>query len=469
MLVLALETSTSAAKALLFDSEKGIIGEESVPFSSRMAEDGRQNTEAVFNVMLEAGRKIASGKDVAAVAVSGVWHSIVICNDSMRPVAPTYTWAFTRTSDICRKVRKDKALTNTLYTQTGCMPNITYQPYSLRYAADNGLDLKDKFFFSQAGYNFFRLTGERLETANIISGMGFLNIHNRAYDQDALEFAGVKAQQFSPLATYVNTRPLNREHAEALGIAAGIPVVPPHSDGALNQVGNGATVPGVMTFSVGTSAAIRLSTDRPILSDPPGTWCYVGVEGWMSGAATAGACNCVNWFKESLLNNKWTFQELESTMSTGCDAPIFLPFLFGERCPGWNDERRGGFQDIDGYTDVPRMFQGICEGILFNIYHCYTILTQYSGKPDRIIMSGGIVNSPKWSQMAADIFGCDITLSNTAQASLMGGAALALHAAGGLTCLQDFTDTAGETIVPDNMAREYYLKKFQAYLSYYSN
>ena len=28
------------------------------------------------------------------------------------------------------------------------------------------------------------------------------------------------------------------------------------------------------------------------------------------------------------------------------DVPVFLPFLFGERCPGWCDSRRAGFYQV---------------------------------------------------------------------------------------------------------------------------
>ena len=176
MLVLVLETSTSAAKALLYDSENGVIDEDSRAYPSKISNNGEQDTEAVFRATLEAGNKVAAGKEIAAISVGGVWHSIAICDRSMNPVAPTYIWTFTKASDICHSVREDKKLTNRLYTQTGCMPNITYQPYTLRYLSDNGMDLKDKIFLSQAGYNFYRLTGEHLETASIISGMGNITV-----------------------------------------------------------------------------------------------------------------------------------------------------------------------------------------------------------------------------------------------------------------------------------------------------
>ena len=473
MLILVLEASTSAAKAMLFDADKGVIAIASEPYTPDIdiANDGRQDTEKVFLSTLAVARKIAAGRDIAAIAVAGVWHSIAVCDTAMRPVLPTHCWTFTRAKEICRRIRNDSALSHKIYDRTGCMPNATYQPYTLMYLKENGVNLKNKLFASQAGYNFFRMTNERLETASIASGMGLVNTHERKYDEFILNLAGITQNQLAPLSTYKDTRPLTADCARALGIAAGIPVIPPHSDGALNQLGSGATQPRTMTFSVGTSAAIRLSSLTPILPATRATWCYIGVENWLCGAATTGACSCVNWFKDMLLQNKWTFAQLETELPELPDetnTPVFLPFLFGERCPGWNDERTGGFFDLKAATTIPQLYRAILEGVLFNIYQCYQELTALLGTPERIIMSGGILNSKAWSQMAADILGAPVQLSENSQASLLGGAALALHVAGALENIRDFPHDTPQTLHPQKSASELYNEKYHKYLRWYN-
>ena len=121
--------------------------------------------------------------------------------------------------------------------------------------------------------------------------------------------AGVKENQFGQLATYHDVRPLSESTAKRIGIKAGIPVVPSHPDGALNQVGNYAHKPGVMTLSVGTSGALRVSTRNPILPKGNELGCYCVVENWISGAAISGACNCLNWFKEKFLCNMFSYAQ----------------------------------------------------------------------------------------------------------------------------------------------------------------
>jgi gluconokinase len=468
MLVLILEASTSSAKAMVFDSERGVVALENESYAPSVDENGLQDTEGVYLATLRAGRKVAEGRDIAAVSVGGVWHSIAVCDSAMRPVTRTHTWIFTGTSGICRDVRADRRLSADIYNRTGCMPNVTYQPYALKYLAENGLCLREKLFSSQGGYNFYRMTGERLESRNIVSGMGFLNTHSMRYDDFILDYAGIEENQLGPLATYQDCRPLSKECAQELGIESGIPVVPPHSDGSLNQLGNNACSPGLMSFSVGTSAAIRLSTPAPILSDPAATWCYVGVEGWMCGAATAGACNCVNWFKDTVIGNRLGFKELEEGLLGEAETPVYLPFLFGERCPGWQDGRMGSFHELKGNCAAPDLFRGITEGILFNVYQCYRILERLSGTPEQIILSGGILNSPQWTQMAADIWRREISLSQISQASLLGGAALAMFAGGAIANLSGFSFGEMKTISPRPNLGSRYEKKYERYLYWYN-
>ena len=468
MQVLVLEASTTAAKALVYDDQAGAVAFASENYGPKIDSGGLHDAALVYEAILRVGKKAAEGKDIAAIGMSGVWHSVVACDESMNPVTPAYLWNYTGTAEICERIRADVEKSCAIYHNTGCMPNITYQPYAILHMKENGLDPQGKKFVSQAGFNFFRLTGAWRETFNIASGMGFLNVHTREYDESILALCGVGREQLGELTDYRGVRPLSGAGAEALGVRAGIPVVPQHSDGALNQLGNGAMRPGYMTFSVGTSAAIRMSTERPVLSSPPATWCYVGVEGYISGAATNGACNCVNWFKEHLLGDKWSYKELEAKLLDRGPAPMFLPFLFGERCPGWDGARRGGFQDVTGADDVASLFRAISDGVLFNVYQCYRILAELDGDPERIILSGGILNSPRWVRMAADIFRKPMLLSDNPNASMLGGAALALHAAGVLDNIDCFGEEELEAVNPGVPPYDEDRERFNRYLELYS-
>ena len=468
MIVLALESSTSSAKAILYDSECGVLSVETAPYPAQICADGISNTKAVAELTIRLGAKAAHGRDVSAVALCGTWHNLAICGSDVRDPDKTYSWNFMAPSALCASMRREKDLTAELYQRTGCMPHVTYPRQALLYLRQNGMDLKDRQFISQGSYLFYLLTGEYCESRSTMSGSGLLNIHTLEYDEAVQELLSVQSSQFGTLCTYEDVRPLQTKGAAMLGVQPGIPVVPAYPDGALNQISSCAAEAGKMTLSVGTSAAIRLTSSVPVLSQQQKLWCYYGTTGWMTGAATAGACNCINWFTQQFLENKWSFSELEQG-PMGENVPVFLPFLYGERCPGWQDHRPGGFMELKDGQTVYDLYRGVQEGVLYHLYQCYEALTESAGAPNEILVSGGILHSAGWTQMLADIFDREIACLPNLHASTMGAVILALHAAGAQPDIRTFrADHDGaKRIRPSEERAAYYAAHYGRYVSWY--
>ncbi len=465
MKVLVLESSTASAKAMLYDSEKGIIKSESVTYDESVCDIVTQDANGVVDAVLRVGASVASGQEIEAVALSGIWHSFLICDSAYRPKSRIYTWAFIGASKQAEKVRADAALSDEIYQKTGCAVNALYPLYKAMLLKDQiG---KDDKVMAQGDYLFYSLTGEYLTSDCLASGSAMLDLKAKDYDDGLLKFCGLSREQLPEIVDYKKTAPLSEKAAAVLGIKAGIPVVTAHSDGAMNQVGAGATKKGVMTFSVGTSSAIRLVSDTPVTPQGGGTWCYLAPGSYLVGAATQGSTNCVDWFAGGILGGAKKYRELEDPIEFKDDNPYFLPFIFGERCPGWNDKRKGGFYGIGPSHKDSDLFYAILEGVLFNVFHCYKILTDVAKEPDVIKLSGGIVKSPVWSKMLTSIWQREFTIDKTDQASMLGGAALALHAAGGLSDIRAFGGAGERQLLPDKELAGYFEKRFENYLKLY--
>lgn len=468
MLVLVLEVSTSSAKAMLYDDEKGIIAHNSIPYPEEISNSKTHDIEGVYKALLRAGREVAMGQDVCAVAVGGTWHSVLLCDNRLNPVSPTYTWAYTSASDTAGRIREDKKATQDFYNRTGCMVHAIYPAFKLLHFKEKGENLKDKRIIGEGSYVFYRLTGEYKVSQSMASGSGLLNTHKLDWDEEVLNMLQIKREQLPELCSYETTGALLSEPAEALGIKAGVPVVTAHPDGALNQVGAGALVPGIMTLSVGTSAALRMAFDRPVLHDENGTWCYYAPSRWLCGSAISGATNCVDWFSRKVMGGRLSFAELEQKMETASgEPPVFLPFLYGERCPGWHDYRMGGFIDVNGGHETGHLYRAVLEGILFNLYQCYLMLAKVGGEPDIIRVSGGILNSRAWTQMLADIWQREIECSDMEQASMLGAAALALYTCKAVNKMEDFAVEKGKIVTPDYSKSDQYKKRYEKYLDWY--
>ncbi|WP_130837720.1 gluconokinase [Lachnoclostridium sp. Marseille-P6806] len=444
MRVLAIESSTSSAKALIFDSDKGIVSACEEPYPTSVSENGRSDPRGVLEYSCRAaaqalGALCAGGKkpEIDAVSLCGVWQGLCVLSGDMEPCSPVYSWNFTGAAPLCARLRRDRERTEWLYRRTGCMPHSGYPRHVIQYLRQEGAELSDKRFITQGAYNFYRLTGCYEETACMQSGGGLVSLTSGDYDAEILDWLGIRREQLGQLTGYRSPRPLSAAGAGLLGLPAGTPVVPAHADGALNQIGNYAAGGGVMTLSVGTSGALRLAADQPALSDNHALWCYRGADAYLTGAATSGAGNCIGWFRDKMAAG-CSYGELEDAADELTELPVFLPFLYGERSPGWRDDRRGAFRELLPQHGLREMYKAVQMGVLFHLKQCFDVLRESCGTPSEIIVSGGITKSEVWLRMLADIFEQDILVSDFPHASMLGAAALGLAAGGVIGDPADF-------------------------------
>lgn len=463
MKILVLEASTTSAKAMIHDTVTGTSEVVTAPYPPG-PDPTVHDVDAVVAAVTSLGKQLSAGQEIAAVALVGVLHGVFLADRELRPVSPVYLWANTEPADLCRDLRRNEELTSWFYRRTGCMINATYPVFTLLLLAGRGLPVADSTVLDEGSYLNWVLTGRLVQTRCVASGSGLLNIHERVYDPEVLAMAGIDTSHLPELVDSTEPLALSDRGAALLGLPPGTPVLPTNSDGGANQVGVGALRPGVMTFSVGTSGALRLATDAPRLPDLPSTWCYLSPRSWLSGAATTGACSVIDWFRHRIAGGM-PYLELEAGFDG--DSPVFLPFLYGERCPGWDDQRQGGFVGLEPQHDLSAMYRAVQEGVLFNLYQCYEKLVELNGSPTRVKLSGGILHSAAWSQLCADIFQIPLETDEVTHASLLGGAVLAMELLGVIPSAIDYDTPASSVIIPDPAAAETYGRKYQRYLEAY--
>lgn len=477
MNVIGLEVSTSAAKCILFSLEEGIIDAVSFKYGGEISNTRTTRPEGMLLAAKRALKRIVennSNRKISAIGLGGAWHSLLLLDKERLPLGPIYTWADVTGGEIVHAIREDRELTQGIYYRTGCMVHAMYpvwQYYHLR-KTNPQIVKETRHISSQVEYLFEHLTGDIAVSKCIASASGFFNIHTLDWDSDLLDLVQLDRDCFADLKDGVHFAGLRVSVAEELGLPSGIPVTVGYADGAMNQVGVGGDRDGIMSFSVGTSAAIRMICDRPIIPDVPSTWCYYLYGGKrLVGAATQGACNCVDWFLNNVSRTVGDYGLLEqAALKTDVEgAPYFLPFIYGERCPGWQDQRLGGFADIRPTHGLGDLYFAVLEGILFNVYQCYRLLTQTAWEPDAILISGGIMNSPLWLQMAADIFGKALMTTGFKDDSAVGMAILALKAAGKLSIDEGFLPPVAEATGPPSKNSELHRRRFERYLELYQD
>lgn len=479
VIVASLEVSTVTAKCILFSVRDGVIAEASKRYGPEVADGPSQDPHGVLDCALGVLREmvqVADQKDltIEAVGLVGIWHSLLLLDDERRPLGKIRTWVDLAGADHASALRHDQGLVHSVYHKTGCMLHAMYPAWKWHYLRQSEPQStgKTKYLSSQTEFVFESLTDQAAVSRTLASGTGFLNIHDLDWDQDLLDMMDLRREQFGQLVEAFHTAPMKAEIAQLVGLPSGTPVTVGCADGAMNQLAVGGLGTEVMSMSVGTSGALRVAHLEPRIPEEPSTWCYYLLEGRrLAGAAINNGTNCVDWFliRQGQELNSGTYDRYSNAVQDvdGMGAPMFMPFLYGERCPGWAEHRTGGFVDVKASHGAYDLYYSVLEGILFNMRQCYDILVDVGGLPKQVLVSGGIVNSAPWMQMAADILRREVMVTGSTNDSTVGGALVALEAVGGDEQVSDYRPPIARRFEPQAEGVAIHDSRYSRYLELY--
>lgn len=197
MEILVLEASTTSAKAMLYHTEDRSFEVKVRAYTGNYEDVTIHNAENVYLDMVAVGRELLDGRQVDMIALSGTWHSLVLCDGAVKPVTPVYPWSYTGAAPVCKRLRRDEDYVSRYYQKTGCMVNAIYPFFKLMMLREQGYDLSKYIIMGQGTYNNFRLTGQRVITPCLASGSGLLNTWTKRFDPELMAELGIREEQLS--------------------------------------------------------------------------------------------------------------------------------------------------------------------------------------------------------------------------------------------------------------------------------
>jgi gluconokinase len=134
-----------------------------------------------------------------------------------------------------------------------------------------------------------------------------------------------------------------------------------------------------------------------------------------------------------------------------------LPFLAGERCPGWRGDARAAFVGLSWDTEPLEIVRAGLEAVALRCALIHDLLRPAAAEPHRLIASGGaLLASPAWMRMVADAVGRPLVASLEPEASSRGAALLALEGSGLVADADDLPLRVGAEYLPDPERHERY-------------
>ena len=461
--VLSLDIGTSSIRASLFDR----LGRAIEGVEARQSHEIRTTKEGASEVdpdtLLELIWYCIDAVMTQAHHLTTPMGGVVVCtfvgnilgvDRSGQAVTPLATYADTRAgSEVA--ILQSKFDEREVHDRTGCHFHPSYLPAYFCWFAQAKPDLFRRVarWVSIGEYLELKLFGETAVSYSVASWTGLLDRHQLVWDEPLLTVVPVRMEQLSPLIDInISRKGLRPEFANRWPTLRDVPWFPTVGDGATANIGSGCISSERVALTVGTTTALRAVVDHLITHIPAGLWCYRvdGRRSLLGGALSEGG-SIYAWMKTTLKFKD--LSNLESALAKrqpDAHGLTVLPFLAGERSPGWAGYARGTIHGLSLATTPLDILQAGLEAVAYRVAIVFELLCQFLPIDPQVIASGGaLLNSPTWLQMMTDVLGRIITVSEVQDASGRGAALLALEALGVIKDLKDVPDFVGRTFQPE--------------------
>lgn len=383
----------------------------------------------VDQVLASAG---ALSDAIAGVATATFVSNLLAIDAAGQPLTPLITYADTRNSTDAAALRQsfDEA---SIHERTGCMLRTSYWPARLVWLKRTQPDVWQGTarWITLGEYLELKLFGESRVSYSAASWSGLLNRRELVWDAPLLEALGVRTEQLGPLVDVADfLGGLREPYATRWPALRNVPWFPAIGDGAAANIGSGCADPSRLALTVGTTGALRLVLPE-VSHVPKGLWCYcVDQRRMLLGGATSEGGNVYAWLAQTLqLPDAATIEhELARRPPDGHGLTV-LPFVAGERSPGWAGDVQATISGITSSTTPLDMLQAGLEAVAYRFALIErSIRAQHHGEYQVVASGGALLSSPAWMQIIANVIGRPVISSAEPEATSRGAALLALEA-----------------------------------------
>lgn len=393
-----------------------------------------QDPEAIYRTGLQLLRQLVDSgdfacDDVAAIAISGQMHGVMLAERDLTPATHLMTWIDQRSATLTTSLDRS----NWPVERTGCYLHPGYGGATLAALSQQGQIPARVTALTIADFVAAQLCGKAATEPTHAASWGILDVRQNCWDAPTLTRLGIPPAILPEIRPSMS--PLGQLHAD-LGLPAKVMILSPLGDNQASFIGTCGLDSDALLFNLGTGGQISLPsaefTFRPELETRPlpfGGFLLVGAS--LCGGRSYAQLK--EFFKQTLL---------EFTGTTPSDSKLFevmgnlathaatLPLEVDTRFAGtrMTPSVRGSITGISTENFTPA---SLCSGV---IHGMITELTRMippaaSASFKRVLASGNAVRkNPLALQLIAQELKCPCELSVNREEAATGAALAAARA-----------------------------------------
>ena len=444
-LVIGIDSSTTATKAIAFDARGRSVAEGRAPIPLSNPHPGWFEQEvsdwtgALTKALKQLSKKIDMTR-VAGLAISNQRESFAQFDAKGKALRPGTLWlderAQTEVKDIVAEIGAEA-----VHNISGKPADVTPCLYRCRWLSTHMPKVWSRTAKTAEVHGVLThfLTGTWATSTASADPMGLLDVGAYDWSDVLLKAARLRRDQLPKLH-----RPgevmgeVTAEAAKLTGLKAGTPVIAGGGDGQCAGTGANTFLEGRAYVNLGT-AAVSGSYGRHYAAHRAfRTMMAVGEEGFSFETAIRTGTFLVNWMVERLFNvnpgkDPAIFKALEAEAAAspiGAHGLVLVPYWSGVMTPYWDSAARGVIAGLSGNHSRGDVYRALLEGVALEQAMMTNQVADATTPITHFAAVGGGSRSDLWCQILADASNREVKRLETAEASALGAAMAAAKGAG---------------------------------------
>jgi len=441
--ILAIDQGTTNTKALLVNAAGTVTSRASRPLSVHYPQPAwvEQDPLALWQSVREViAESLHNQPEVAAIGISNQRESVVLWERaSGRPLGPCVVWQCQRGAAFCKELEA-QGLEPSLRARTGLTIDPMFSGSKMRWLLGN---TEDGFRRAANGelclgtvdsWLLFNLTGGQVHACDMTnaSRTQLFDLRTLGWDLELLDLFGIPAAalpRVQPSATIFG------ETSATSDLPGGIPIASLIGDSHAALFGHAGFQPGAIKATYGTGSSLMTPTPSPVLSQQ-------GLSTTVAWAQESGATYAlegniyatgaaVEWLGHLLGGLSAEAITALAASVESADGVYLVPAFVGLGAPHWDEDARGLITGLTRGSGPAQVARATIESIAYQIRDVFDAMQAESGTPLQVLLAdGGPSQNDLLMQFQADIIGCPVLRSSSADVSALGAAYLAGLAVG---------------------------------------
>ena len=458
-LVLGLDVGTSGVRAALFDDKCNEIADVKKTRSTESFSDFTElDPDSIVNEVIAAIDDLLTSTSatdrIELIAISSFWHSLLGVDEHDSLTTRLFTWADTRATSVAKELRAELNERD-VHLRTGCRFHSSYWPAKLRWLQREHTHAFDRTakWIGFPEYLCLQLFGGVGTSISMASATGLLNQKTCDWDWELVEALNIAPNTLPTVNHHINVSLRKKFISRWPGLAdAKLRVIV--GDGAANNVGGGSCSKDRIALMVGTSGAMRVVYEgKPPAELPSSLWCYrIDHRRMVVGGALSDGGGLYHWLTQSLnlTNDPDALAREIAKIEPDSHGLTILPFWSGERSTGWSGDATGAVLGLTQNTRPAEIVRAAFEAIAYRFALIARALEELAPKAEYVATGNALRSSPVWLQIIADVLGRRLMFGGSSEASIRGGALLALEAVGKIGSIEEVEFTVDALFEPDS-------------------